>query len=144
MVAGTADERSISWTPGAICILRVPYEWSQRTGHSPGAALCVLADSEHGRPILRPHGHMAQQRCYAQMAIGVGVTTKVRQYVSDLVRYGLEAVEGNVFTERKTGHRYSLHIHHYGLVKPSELALFRILDDMVGSYQPERNAGFFG
>src|SRR3984957_9411321 len=87
---------------------------------------------------------MAQQRRYAQVAIGVGVAPEVRQNVSDLVRYGLEAVERNVLAERKAGHGRSLHIHHHSLMKAGELAFFRILDDMVGGYQAERNAASFG
>ena len=46
--------------------------------------------------------------------------------------------------QSKASHGGSLHIHHHGLMKPGELPFFRILDYMVGGYQPERNTASFG
>src|ERR1700722_3067872 len=121
-------------------MLSLTHEWSQCASYRPGTALGILAEAQHGRPILRPEGDMGQQRHHPQVAIWPGITAEVRQYVGDLIRDRLPAVEGDLTAARETSHGCRLHIDEQSLVKASELPLFRVLDNVVGGDELEGHA----
>src|SRR3984957_20123524 len=121
-------------------MLSLTHEWSQCAGYRPGTALGILAEAQHGRPILRPEGDVAQQRHHPQVAIWPGITAEVRQYVGDLIRDRLQAVEGDLTAARETSHGCRLYIYVQSLVNSSEFPLFRVLVNLVVGYGLEGHA----